>query len=301
MAVTERFRSSAAGRRPTKRLSVHSPLFDIRRATTVARPLLLALACVAVALLSAAAGALAAGPAASATASPLPPGEYETRRVCETPPPGQVSCMCERPRGPLRRGSRPPAPAGASSGEPTRRPLTGRRRFRPSSPGPARGLLAPHQRPDQPDDRDRRRLQRPRGRSRPAHLRRSLLAAGVHDRQRLLQAGQPERRNRQPAVPENPRRTRSGAQRKQSRSRKRRRSHRLGPRDLARHRDRPRRLPVLQHPPGRGQRTRRPRPRSRRARRRDPRRDRDLQLLRWPRGRQPWPTSRPGPSTTPAP
>ena len=60
---------------------------------------------------------------------------------------------------------------------------------------------------------------------------------------------------------------------------------RLGTRDLAGHRDRPRGLPVLPHPAGRGQRTRRPGPGSRRARRREPRRDRDLQLLGRPRGR----------------
>ena len=87
------FRSSAAPRRPTKRLSVHSPPLDIRRATGVARPFRVALACVACALLWGAVGALAAGSAPAATASPLPPGEYETRRVCESPAPGRAACM----------------------------------------------------------------------------------------------------------------------------------------------------------------------------------------------------------------
>jgi len=43
-------------------------------------------------LLAPVAGALAAAPGA---ASPLPPGEYETRRTCASPLPGQVSCMAE--------------------------------------------------------------------------------------------------------------------------------------------------------------------------------------------------------------
>ena len=69
---------------------MHSSLLDIRRATTVARPLLLALAYVACAVLAGPTAALAA-----TTSSPLPPGEYETRRACETPLPGRASCMAE--------------------------------------------------------------------------------------------------------------------------------------------------------------------------------------------------------------
>ena len=58
-----------------------------------ARPFLFALICAGAALLAGAVGARAEGPAAATTATPLPAGEYETRRVCETPPPGEASCM----------------------------------------------------------------------------------------------------------------------------------------------------------------------------------------------------------------
>ena len=81
------------------------------------------------------------------------------------------------------------------------------------------------------DRRDRRRLRRPERRERPEHLSQQLRAAGVHDRQRLLQEGQPERRD-EPA---------SGGE------------HRLVVGDHARPRDGLGDLPELPHPARRGE------------------------------------------------
>ena len=61
---------------------------------------------------------------------------------------------------------------------------------------PARRLQADRpRRQRRPDRRDRRRLRRPDRRGRPRRLPRAVRPAGVHDRQRLLQQGQPERRH----------------------------------------------------------------------------------------------------------
>ena len=49
------------------------------------------------------------------------------------------------------------------------------------------------------DDRDRRRLRRPDRRERPRRLQQPVRAAGLHDGQRLLQEGQPDRRHELPA------------------------------------------------------------------------------------------------------
>ena len=81
-----------------------------------------------------------------------------------------------------------------------------------------------------PDDRDRRCLRRPERRGRPRDVRLELRPAGLHDRERMLQEGQPDRRYELPGG-------RLG----------------LGARDLARRRDSPRDLPELPHPPRRGQ------------------------------------------------
>ena len=111
----------------------------------------------------------------------------------------------------------------------------------------------PTTRAERADDRARRRLQRSERRSRPESLRRRIRPARMHERQRLLHAGQPERRK--------PRRCRS---RKRSGELEAARGGSAGERkeaeratgwdgrDLARHRDRARRLPELQHRARRG-------------------------------------------------
>ena len=66
----------------------------------------------------------------------------------------------------------------------------------PSGYGPAdlQAAYADHRRRELQDDRDRRRLWLPERRSRPRGLPRAIRSAGLHDRERLLQEGQPERR-----------------------------------------------------------------------------------------------------------
>ena len=81
------------------------------------------------------------------------------------------------------------------------------------------------------DRRDRRRVRRPERRERPEHLSQQLRATRVHDRQRLLHEGEPERRD-EPA---------SGGE------------HRLVVGDHARPRDGLGDLPELPHPARRGQ------------------------------------------------
>ena len=83
-----------------------------------------------------------------------------------------------------------------------------------------------------------------------------LRAPAVHDRQRLLPQGRPERRHELPG------------------------RHELAPRDRPRRRDRARDLPELQDPARRGELGVASRPRHRGERRRRPRRERRLELLR---------------------
>ena len=241
------------------------PLSSRRRAAIVACRLSLTLACAAGASLAGGATLASAADAAS-TAAPLSPGNYETRGVCATPLPGRASCMASLLVARSSAGPGPPAPARPGGRAPATGPLAHRRRLRPAPPGPPQRLLPPHHCRFGTDRGDRGRLQRPGGRSRPAGLRRRVLAARLHGRKRLLHAAQRARRKRQPAVPENGRRTRTGARREHGPGRRSRRSERLGDGDLARHRDRPRRLPVLPHPAAGGHRTRRRVPGSRRAR-----------------------------------
>ena len=102
--------------------------------------------------------------------------------------------------------------------------LARRRRLRPATAGSALRLQAPDLRLLRADGRARRRLQRPDRRSRSESLRRRILAARMHQRQRLLQAGQPERRSDEPAVPENHQRTGIGEKRLQQAKERSRRS-----------------------------------------------------------------------------
>ena len=133
--------------------------------------------------------------------------------------------------------------------------------YRPAQrlPPPARAQTIAH----------RRRLQRPHRRIGPRRLRRSLRPAGLHHRQRLLRDRSTRKANRPLPFPPQ-RRARSRQERNAGTGTGRRRD-RLGPRDLARHRDRARDLPELPDPARRGRLERLRRPRSRRAQRGEPR------------------------------
>ncbi|HTY96544.1 MAG TPA: S53 family peptidase [Solirubrobacteraceae bacterium] len=73
---------------------MRSPLSNRRRAASLACRLSLTLACATGASLLPATAALAdAASVTAATASPLAPGNYETRDVCAVPEPGRASCM----------------------------------------------------------------------------------------------------------------------------------------------------------------------------------------------------------------
>ena len=121
-------------------------------------------------------------------------------------------------------------------------------------------------------------------------LRQRISPPRMHHEQRLLRAGQPERRNRQSAVSREhqaprPKRKRSAKSSygrtigQASRLQDDRRSRRMVARDVARHRDGPRDLPELPHRPGGGRR-RRTRPGSRRGHgRATRRRRRGLELV----------------------
>ena len=178
------------------------------------------------------------------------PDTLAVRRACSSALPGRAACMASELIPEKRRSAGPHASARPGADPPAAGPLARRGQLRTAPAGPARRLRAAAGSSERPDDRDRRRLQRPRGRSGPAHLRRRILPSRLHRGQRVLQAGQRARRNLGPAVPENDLPTEHGARHQRG---ARRRSDGLGPRDLARHRDRAGRVPELPHPAGRGE------------------------------------------------
>ena len=133
--------------------------------------------------------------------------------------------------------------AAAAGAKPSR--WTTGDRLRPgrrAHPGPARQRLRlrPDGRRGRPDGRDRRRLRRPQDRSGPRRIRQTLRAPRMHDRERLLQEGRPERKRGAPCPADD-----KGV---------------VG-RDLARRRGRARGLPELPDPAGRGRQRLRCRPR----------------------------------------
>ena len=154
--------------------------------TLQARRVLILLALCGLAIGGSAAGASAdTAPAASPAAS--------FQRACGDPLPGQMACFAlRRTTGVVAAIPTGVNPAAVVSGY-----------------GPA-DLDQRVQAADEPrlgqDRRDRRRLRRPERRERPRDLPQPVRPAGVHDGQRLLPQGQPERRD-EPAAD---RRTRAG-------------------------------------------------------------------------------------------
>ncbi len=139
-----------------------------------------------------------------------------------------------------RRGSCAQTPARVDAQRAVDRAFAGRGGIWLATAGSAQRLRPAYQRIARADGGAGRRLQRSDRRSGSESLRRRIRSARMHRRKRLLQAGQPERRNGEPAVPQDHDRTGIGAQRHESETRRGRRSDRLGPRDLPRHRGRPR-------------------------------------------------------------
>ncbi len=164
-------------------------------------------------------GASSASPAAAESGAVserfrrCPPPTTRCATYAQLPPPGmQAAWRCSwcrgrrrRARTPIRWGSRA-ALRSASKAAGSLQAAHGRRRLlRPASRGSAQHLPATHHVLLRADDRDRRRIQRSQRRSRLESLRQRIWLVRtpfMHRRrdERLLRAGQPERRYRQPAL-----------------------------------------------------------------------------------------------------
>ncbi len=240
-------------------------------------------------------GALAVVAPSAAAAAPLEPSQFGVRPLCGEPAPGHSGCLGLElaPHEPLSQ----PDTRAVARGRAFDRTRSVAGAGRSAAPGeaaeqkaPTVGSLSPANllsaydlseatAPSQQTIALVDAYNDPRSGSRPESLRRTVRAARMHRRQRLLQAGQPARRKHEPAVPDDAAPAQARARRQRGRTRRSRSGGRLVGRDRDRRRGRARDLPELSDPARRGELERQRRPLRRGGDRGDARRDRDLELV----------------------
>ncbi len=237
--------------------------------------------------------ALPAAAAATETVAPLPASDYGVRASCGPPQPGHATCQALQ-LVPLTAAARARTHPMVSATAARARPgaLARRTGLRSAPAGPPLRLRAarrahPARRRSRSSTRTTTRGPKPTCSVYSEEFGLPLCTAEegcfrkVNQSRQLGASAMP--------FPKTTQRTHGSAEKRERiAARTRRRSDRLGSRDLARHRDRPRHLPELQDPAGRGEQHVLRRPRSRRGEGRRDGRHRDLELLRrLGRGNQP--------------